>query len=57
MNEKEVLIEVKDLRKYFQVGRHQVLKAVTGSASRFTKARRWDLSGSPVVGRRHAAKP
>ena len=27
MDKKEVLIEVKDLKKYFQVGRNQTLKA------------------------------
>ena len=30
MDKKEVLIEVKDLKKYFQVGRNQTLKAVDG---------------------------
>ena len=54
MNEKEVLIEVKDLRKYFQVGRHQVLKAVDGVSFKIYKG---ETSGSPAVGRRHAAKP
>ena len=45
MNEKEVLIEVKDLRKYFQVGRHQVLKAVDGVSFKIYKGETLGLVG------------
>ena len=57
MNEKEVLIEVKDLRKYFQVGRHQVLKAVDGVSFKIYKGETLGLVGESGCGRRHAAKP
>ena len=39
MDKKEVLIEVKDLKKYFQVGRNQTLKAVDGV--NFRRIRLW----------------
>ena len=56
MNEKEVLIEVKDLRKYFQVGRHQVLKAVDGVSFKIYKGETLGLVGESGCGKTTCGK-
>ena len=56
MNEKEVLIEVKDLKKYFQVGRHQVLKAVDGVSFKICKGETLGLVGESGCGKTTCGK-
>ena len=56
MAEKEVLIEVKDLKKYFQVGKHATLKAVDGVNFKIYKGETFGLvgesgSGKTTIGR------
>ena len=48
MDKKEVLIEVKDLKKYFQVGRNQTLKAVDGVNFKIYKGETLGIVGEPV---------
>lgn len=45
MAEKEVLIEVKDLKKYFNVGKNAVLKAVDGVNFKIYKGETLGLVG------------
>ena len=51
MAEKEVLIEVKDLKKYFQVGKHATLKAVDGVNFKIYKGETLGLVGESGCGK------
>lgn len=50
-NDKTVLVEVKDLRKYFQVGNNQVLKAVDGLNFSINKGETLGLVGESGCGK------
>ena len=56
MDEKKVLIEVKDLKKYFQVGRHQTLKAVDGVSFKIYKGETLGLVGESGCGKTTCGK-
>lgn len=51
MDKKEVLIEVKDLKKYFQVGRNQTLKAVDGVNFKIYKGETLGIVGESGCGK------
>ena len=51
MDKKEVLIEVKDLKKYFQVGRNQTLKAVDGVNFKIYKGETLGIVGESGSGK------
>ena len=51
MAEKEVLIEVKDLKKYFNVGKNAVLKAVDGVNFTIYKGETLGLVGESGCGK------
>lgn len=54
--EKEVLIEVKNLKKYFNVGYHQVLKAVDGVSFKIYKGETLGLVGESGCGKTTCGK-
>lgn len=54
--EKEVLVEVKDLKKYFNVGRHQKLKAVDGVNFSIYKGETLGLVGESGCGKTTCGK-
>ena len=56
MAEKEVLIEVKDLKKYFQVGKHATLKAVDGVNFKIYKGETLGLVGESGCGKTTCGK-
>ncbi len=56
MAEKEVLIEVKDLKKYFQVGKHATLKAVDGVSFKIYKGETLGLVGESGCGKTTCGK-
>ena len=56
MAEKEVLIEVKDLKKYFQVGKHETLKAVDGVNFKIYKGETLGLVGESGCGKTTCGK-
>ena len=56
MDKKEVLIEVKDLKKYFQVGRNQTLKAVDGVNFKIYKCETLGIVGESGSGKSTIAK-
>lgn len=56
MQEKEVLIEVKDLKKYFKVGRHATLKAVDGVSFKIYKGETLGLVGESGCGKTTCGK-
>ena len=56
MAEKEVLIEVKDLKKYFQVGKKQTLKAVDGVSFKIYKGETLGLVGESGCGKTTCGK-
>lgn len=56
MAEKEVLIEVKDLKKYFKVGRHATLKAVDGVNFKIYKGETLGLVGESGCGKTTCGK-
>lgn len=56
MSEKEVLVEVKDLKKYFNVGRHQELKAVDGVNFNIYKGETLGLVGESGCGKTTCGK-
>ena len=51
MDKKEVLIEVKDLKKYFQVGKNQTLKAVDGVNFKIYKGETLGIVGESGCGK------
>lgn len=56
MQEKEVLIEVKDLKKYFKVGRNATLKAVDGVSFKIYKGETLGLVGESGCGKTTCGK-
>ena len=56
MDKKEVLIEVKDLKKYFQVGRNQTLKAVDGVNFKMYKGETFGIVGESGCGKTTCGK-
>lgn len=56
MAEKEVLIEVKDLKKYFNVGKNAVLKAVDGVNFKIYKGETLGLVGESGCGKTTCGK-
>ena len=56
MDKKEVLIEVKDLKKYFQVGRNQTLKAVDGVNFKIYKGETLGIVGESGCGKSTCGK-
>lgn len=56
MAEKEVLIEIKDLKKYFPVGRNKILKAVDGVSFQIYKGETLGLVGESGCGKTTCGK-
>lgn len=56
MAEREILIEIKDLKKYFQVGKNAVLKAVDGVSFQIYKGETLGLVGESGCGKTTCGK-